>query len=217
MGVEKRFPAQIHRGRDISRQDLNKLFLYNKQIDALLYAYLQDMSVPVQVGQEETGKKIYQTRVWKSELPTQQQICKRIRVGSRMTLRNRMKILLSLGYVREQSQYYVLLNPENAFVHIPLQTLAFLIDACSSQAIKVYIYLGQGNKMKEKEGRKYDFTKDELIQAVKISKTGGGQYSRLDNILNCLINNGLIELKPFFDGKMPKIKLINFSFYYKKN
>lgn len=215
--IEKQFPGQVHRGKDIPKSELNKLFLYNKKIDALLYAYLQDLSVPVEVGVKKDGKKEYQTRVWKEELPKQQEICKKVRIGSRVTLKSRLKLLIDNGFLREQNQYYVLLNPEKQFFKIPLNTLKFLIDACSSDTIKIYIYLGQGYQMKKKEGRKYIFTKDELIQAIKISKTEGKQYEKIDNILDCLINNDLIKIGIALDGKIRRLKIEEFNYDYKKN
>ena len=215
--LQKHFPGQVHRGKDIPKSELNKLFLYNKKIDALLYAYLQDLSVPVEVGADENGKKIYQTRVWKEELPKQQEICKKVRIGSRVTLRSRLNLLIEYGFLKEQDQYYLLLNPEKQFFRIPLDTLKFLVDACSSDTIKVYIYLGQGYQMKKKENRKYVFTKDELIQAIKISKTEGKQYEKIDNILDCLINNELIKIGIALDGKIRRLKVEEFNYTYKKN
>lgn len=215
--IEKHFPGQVHRGKDVVKSELNKLFLYNKKIDALLYAFLQDLSVPVEVGKDENGKKIIQTRVWKQELPKQQDICKKVRIGSRVTLRSRLNLLIENGFVQDYEQYYLLLNPEKQFFPCPLETLKFLIDACSSDTIKIYIYLGQGYQMKKLEHRKYFFTKDQLIQAIKIPKTQGKQYQKVDNILDCLRNNGLIETEITSNGKTRRFKLTEFNYHYKKN
>lgn len=213
MSVEKHFPAQVHRGNDIPKAELNKLFLYNKKVDALLYAYLQDLSTPVQFEDERKP----QTRVWKDQLPSQEQICKKVRIGSRVTLRTRLKALMDGGFIREEEQYYVLLNPEASFLPIPLETLKFLIDACSSDTIKIYIYLGQGYKMKKAEGGKYIFTKDQLIEAIKIPKTEGKQYQKIDNILDCLRNNELIKTEVTKNGKVRRLRLVEFNFSYRKN
>lgn len=215
--LQKHFPGQVHRGKDIPKSELNKLFLYNKKIDALLYAYLQDLSVPVEVGVREDGRKIYETRVWKQELPKQDQICKKVRIGSRVTLKSRLNLLKEYNFLEEYDEYYLLLNPEKQFFKIPLDTLKFLIDACSSDTIKIYIYLGQGYQMKKKQNRKYIFTKDELIQAIKIPKTEGKQYQKIDNILDCLINNGLIKIGTAIDGKVRRLKVEEFNYDYKKN
>ena len=44
--------------------------------------------------------------------------------------------MIDAGYIREGEEdgeeYYVLLNPESSYIHIPLNTLKFLIDSCSS-------------------------------------------------------------------------------------
>lgn len=216
--IQKHFPGQVHRGKDIAKSELNKLFLYNKKIDALLYAYLQDLSVPVEVGKDEvTGKKINQTRVWKQVLPKQEQICKKVRIGSRVTLRTRLNTLIENGFVKEYDEYYLLLNPEKQFFPIPLETLKFLIDACSSDTIKIYIYLGQGYQMKKKQGRKYIFTKEQLIEAIGIPKTKGRQYEKIDNILDCLINNELIKVEVVPNGKVRRLKVSEFNYHYKKN
>lgn len=215
--IEKHFPAEIHRGETIAKVELNKLFLYNKKIDALLFAFLQDLSVPVEVGKDESGKKIYETRVWKQELPSQEKICKKVRIGSRVTLRSRLRVLEERGYIKDCDEYYLLLNPEKQFLPVPLETLKFLIDACSSQTIKTYIYLGQSFKMKQAERRKYIFTKDQIIQAIKVPKTQGKQYQKIDNILDCLRNNGLIKTEIVANKKTKRIKLVEFNYHYKKN
>lgn len=207
----KRFPAEIHRGKDENIMQLKKLFLYNKKIDALLYAFLQQKSVPVQL---DDGT--YETRVYKEQIPTQDDLCRIIRVGSRVTLRNRMSLLKENGFLEEYKEYYVLKNPEKAFLHIPIDTLKFLIDACSSETIKTYIYLVQSFKYAETERRKYLFTKEQIMRVVGISVSKVG-YEKINNILDCLINNQLVVLQDAYFGKSPRIKISSVNLYHKKN
>lgn len=214
--LQKHFPAEVHRTNQ--KEIVQKLFLYNKKIDALLYAYFQDMSVPVQVGQDLNGKKIYQTRVWKSDLPSDEKVGQICRM-SRSSVIRKKKILKEEGFLEEYDQYWVILNPENSFFPIPLDTVKFFIDTATSNVIKTYIYLGQGDKYTmSKFGRKYQFTKQEIMKAVKISTTNKSGYQEIDNILNCLSNNGLIKIESFYKGKVPMKRLVQFnSIFIKSN
>lgn len=218
--IEKHFPSQVHRGQKKGSPVIKDLFLYNKKLDALLYAYLQERSVPVEVGIDQNGKRINQTRVWKSELPIQKKICQSIRISSTKTYRNRLQALQNYGYLKQTDEYFVLLNPQKTYLPIPLETLKFLIDATNSEVIKVYIYLGQGHRMAIQQHRKYIFTKKQLINAISIHEEKGkeskSQYEVLDNILICLKNNGLIDYEDFQSGKVTRMRLIDFNLNYTK-
>lgn len=213
--LSKHFPAEVHRSNQ--KELVQKLFLYNKKIDALLYAYYQDMSVPVQVDQDQNGKKRYQTRVWKSDLPSDEKVGQICRM-SRSSVIRKKKILKEEGFLEEHEDYWVILNPQTAFFPIPLDTVKFFIDTATSNVIKAYIYLGQGDKYtREKYCRPYQFTKQEIMKAIKISTTNKSGYQEIDNILNCLTNNGLIKIESFYKGKIPMKRLVEFNRYFIKS
>lgn len=207
--LQKHFPAEIHRERTVSMNKVQDLFLYNKKIDALLYAYFQDMSVPIEVGQEN-GKKIYQTRVWKSQLPSDEKIGQICRM-SRSTVIRKKKVLKEEGFLEEYDEYWIVKNPEQAFFPVPLNTIKFFLDTASSNVVKTYIYLGQGYKYAASERRKYLFTKEQIMKVIKVSTTNKSGYEQMDNILNCLINNGFIKIQEFYNGRIPMKKLIQFN------
>ena len=90
--INKEYPTTIHRGVDKvqlknKKSDINQLFLYNKHIDALIYSYFLDQSYPVKNDNGQT-----QTRVWKSQIPSQEEIAKICRM-SKSTYCRKLKVL----------------------------------------------------------------------------------------------------------------------------
>lgn len=215
--IDKQYPATIHRGAtDVElknkRSDINQLFLYDKNIDALIYTYFLDVSCPVK---NDEGKM--QTRVWKTQIPSQDEIAKICRI-SKSTLCRKMKILKDRGYIVDFDEYYLIQNPESSFIRIPLDTIKFFIDACNSNVIKVYLYLAQGDKMAKSEGRPcYNFTREEIMKVIKLSPTNKESRVTMTNILDCLQNNGLIKVQNGFRGQKPIKKLVQLNLLYKKN
>ena len=196
--VEKRFPATVAIDDDVTT------FLHDKKINAELYAYLQSKSYP------DDNKR---TIVKKSDLDKQDEICKIIGIHSRSTLRSHLVYLIKVGYVvdeKDAKQYY-LPDLEQIYLLIPLDTLHFIQDTVKEAVYKVYIYLGQ--RWKYKPG--YTFTQEEIAQHLGLSLAGNETVRR--QIKNCLIalqNNGLIDFEQFYEGKIPKYKLLNWSFHY---
>lgn len=215
--IKKQYPATIHRGVDKvelknKKSDINQLFLYNKNIDALIYTYFLDKSRPVKNQQGEQ-----QTRVWKTQLPNQEEIAKVCRI-SKSTYCRKLKILKDEGFIVDYEEYYLVKNPENAFIHIPLETIKFFIDSCNSNVIKTYLYLAQGDKLAKKEGKPYyNFTREEIMNVIKLSPTNKEGRTTMTNILDCLQNNGLIKIKDGFRGQKPIKQLIEFNLVYKKS
>lgn len=215
--INKEYPTTIHRGVDKvqlknKKSDINQLFLYNKHIDALIYSYFLDQSYPVE---NDNGQK--QTRVWKSQIPSQEEIAKICRM-SKSTYCRKLKVLKDEGYIVDYQEYYLIKNPESAFVHIPLETIKFFVDACNSNVIKTYLYLVQGDKLAKKNGQPcYNFTREEIMNVIKLSPTNKESRLTMTNILDCLQNNGLIKIQDGFRGQKPIKKLIEINLTYKKN
>ena len=215
--INKQYPATIHRGAtDVElknkKSDINQLFLYDKNIDALVYTYFLDVSCPVKNDDGEM-----QTRVWKQEIPNQEEIARICRI-SKSTFCRKLKVLKDKGYIIDYDEYYLIRNPENSFIHIPLDTIKFFIDACNSNVIKVYLYLAQGDKLAKANGRShYNFTREEIMKVIKLSPTNKQSRITMTNILDCLENNGLIKVQDGFKGQKPIKKLIQLNLLYKKN
>ena len=215
--INKYYPATIHRGAsDVElknkKSDINQLFLYNKNIDALIYTYFLDNSYPITNDQ---GQK--QTRVWKSQIPNQDEIAKICRM-SKSTYCRKLKVLKDEGFIVDYDQYYLIRNPQPSYIRIPLQTLKFFIDTCNSNVIKTYLYLAQGDKLAKKQGKPYyNFTRQEIMKVIKLSPTNKQSRIMMTNILDCLINNGLIKTQNGYRGKKPIKKLIEINLVYKKN
>lgn len=44
-----------------------------------------------------------------------------------------------------------------------------------------------------------------------------GAYTKINNILDSLKNNGLIEVETFWDGKSERMRLVKFSYHHKSS
>lgn len=214
---EKPYPAQVHRGvSDVElknkKSDINKLFLYNKDIDALIYTYFLEKSCPVK---NDNGQM--QTRVWKTQIPNQDEIAKICRI-SKSTYCRKLKILKENQFILDYPEYYLIKKkPESSYLQLPLDTIKFFLDTYNSNTIKTYIYLAQGYKFAVLEnGRSYyTFTKQEIMKVIKISTTHKQSQEQMTHILDNLVNNGLIELgTDKFEGKrrLKTLKKVNWTY-----
>ena len=97
---------------------------------------------------------------------------------------------------------------------IPLDTMHFIKDTVREQVYKVYIYLGQ--RWKYKQG--YVFTEEEIAEHLGLKLDGNLVARRqIKNALIALQNNELIKYELFYEGKVPKHRLVDWSFKYKKD
>ncbi len=205
--IEKHFPA------DTSMEILT--FLNNKNIDGRLYAYLQSKSMPIMI--EKDGIKNYETRVDKFEIGSQSDFCKAVKIKSTKTLRKYLNILINTGYVQDMGQYYLLPKKETIFFKIPLETLRFIQNTIKEDVIKIYIYLGQRYKYASINNFKYSFTLKEIAEHLGLSINSQNSRVFIKDGLDALMNNGLIEFVSYYEGRIPKLRLINFSYDYKTN
>lgn len=169
--VSKRFPAQV--SMEV------KTFLNDKKINGELYAYFQSISY------SKDGKTV----VFKSSLPTQAEIGDKLGCSARTYQRHR-DYLLQQKYLIESGPVYILPNKEDVFFMIPLNTLKFLNDTLQEHVIKIYTYLGQRWKYK---GSEWNFTYDELIEHLGLSKKSERTVEKIKNALLCLKKLGLID------------------------
>ena len=200
--IEKHFPA------DTSMEMLT--FLNNKNIDGRLYAYLQSKSMPVKISD------YYETRVDKFELGTQGEFCEAIQIKSPKTLRKHLNTLIETGYLRNEKDYYVLIQKEDIFFKMPLDTLRFIQNTIKEDVIKIYIYLGQRYKFAASQGTKYSFSIKEIVEHLGLSLNDKNRNFVKDG-LDALMNNELIKFVSYREGKAPRLRLVDFSYEYKTN
>jgi len=199
--VEKRFPATV-----AISDNMGTTFLHDKKIDAELYAYLQSHSYP-----DADNRTI----VKKSDLDTLEKIGLKICIKSRHTVSAHLNYLIETGYVideKEKGQYY-LPNIEDIYMMLPLDTIVFINDTVKENVIKTYIYLGQRWKWK---GSEYTFTLEEIAQHLGVNIKSKDTYRSINNYLIALRNFELIDYVQFYEGKVPKHRLLNWSINYKK-
>lgn len=184
-------------------------FLTDKKVDAELYALLMQYSYGGKKGQEEG-----ETKVYKSDLPTQVEMCKKLGIKSRTTYRTHLNYLIEQEYVIDKGEYYLIdTYKENIFLKIDVDTIAFLNDTVKESVWKAYLYLGQRWAWKRNE---FVFDLEDLaIHIGKKINNNDSVYKELNNILQCLENNGLIRVVSFYDGKVPRKRLVDFSFHHK--
>lgn len=192
--IEKRFPATVA----LNEQN----FLNDHKIDGELYALLMQYSYGVNK----------QTRVYKSDLPSQNEMCKILGIGTTKTLRAHRDYLIKRGYLIEYDTYYEIPKKESVYFMIPLKTLQYMNDTLKEQVIKIYIYLGQRWKYKQD----YCFTIKEIGEHIGLRVEGNGRhYVTINNALDALKCLGFINYEDCYENigniPIPKKKLTMFK------
>lgn len=149
-------------------------------------------------------------------------------VISEATIRNTIKLYKIIGIITEEKiidkyerlvDVYVLKQDFKRFQYIKTDTLKYLVDTANINVIKVYTYLLNKFIYKKNSNEKYSFTKKELCKSIGYSYRNDN-ISKINNILTCLKNNGLIEYSQsyYYNGKVPIPILIldNVNEDYKK-
>lgn len=185
-------------------------FLTDKKVDAELYAILMQYSIGLKADQSETGRA--ETVVYKDALPCVKDLCATLG-KSRNTYKAHLKYLIDQGYVVEHPAYYLIdTRKENIYLSINTNTIKFLNDTVKEPVWKVYLYLGQRWKWKQQN---YVFTVEEICEHIGRKANGHSEaYAYVNNILTALVNNGLIEIAKFYDGKAPRYRLKNFKYHH---
>lgn len=163
MAIEKRFPS------DFRDQTDTKTMLSDTKVDMQLYNLLQCNSMPYPI-KDESGKVIdYETRVYKKDIPTQEEIAETLGVSLR-TIKTRWKYLFNPSttnkfcpYLEKRRDkngiYYIILNKEKNYIKVPLEICNYLNHGYSSLAIRIYNYLfARDNYIKYLGGGHYIFT-----------------------------------------------------------
>ena len=92
------------------------------------------------------------------------------------------------------------------YFKIPQDLLSFFIDTVKEPVIKTYIYLGQRNNYKPKQ---YVFTFKEICEHLGLYYQRNSEI--IKNYLFILEQLELIKIVKFYEGKTPKMRLVNFS------
>lgn len=66
-------------------------------------------------------------------------------------------------------------------------------------------------------GYKYAFTIKEIMEHLGLSVNSESSRTFVKDGLDVLMNNGLIKFVPFHEGRVPKLRLVDFSYEYKTN
>lgn len=178
-----------------------KTFLNDPKINGELYAYLLSISFGIK---DEAGNGI--TYVSKSDCPSLTKIGEKIH-KCRQTTAKHFDYLIKKGYLINQEDKYIIINPEDYFFKIPLDTLQYLIDTVKEEVIKIYIYLGTKYSYKPKE---YIFTNKELCEHLGLQYRNNS--TRITNILDILKKVGLIDFIVVLDeNQRPYMKLTYFT------
>jgi DNA-binding transcriptional ArsR family regulator len=139
-------------------------------------------------------------------LPSQKEIAEKIFGVSRNTLVNHLKYLKDQGFIIDGGDYYILPNKEDIFFPIPLDLVTFFIDTLKEPVVKTYIYLGQRFNYKPRE---YVFTEKEIAEHIGMDYNNNSK--RIAHYLLVLKELKLIDFVCYYEGSIPKKKLIAFS------
>ena len=121
------------------------------------------------------------------------------------TLTRINKLLLESGFIQKTKKngkaVFILPNTTD-FVWVKYETLRFLVNACTPGCIKTYAYLKRWFQYKQSRKEEFWFTKKELLSVLGLHSSVSPDYTRINDILNTLTNNGLIETElRYFKGE----------------
>ena len=150
-------------------------FMKDKKIYANAWAYLQTISYLSKDKQRFVYKAHFTLKEMHESIATEE---KGKLTPSLSTVKNVWGLYKKLGFVKEGKiedlsgnnvDVYILSQDFSIFQPIPLQTLSFLVNVANSNVIKVYAYLLNKYKWKQKENQWYSFTIKELLSAIGYS------------------------------------------------
>lgn len=200
---EKHFPSDptLYKEKD------KVTFLTDKKVDAELYGILMEYSYG--------DKELKETIIYKSSLPTQQKMCEMLNIGSRNTYKKHLNYLIEQEYLIDKGLYYIVnKKKENIYLKIDTDTIRFLNNTVKEPVWKAYIYLGQRWNWKHQD---FIFDLEDLGKHIgKKINNHSKIYMELNDILQCLENNGLIKVIEFYDGKYRKKRLVEFNYHHNK-
>lgn len=175
-------------------------FLEDKKLNDIIYGFFQTHSYLT------TDKKRY---CWKQEVSAGKILdyFKEIEtsidnIPKERTIRDMAKLftncgVLSEGEINNKKVYFLPDLKGGEYVYIKTETLKFLVNTANSNVIKIYAFLKKKQQQHHDFNFKepYRFSKSKLLEVIGYCGNGthGDSLKKIDDILNCLINNGLIK------------------------
>lgn len=190
---------------------MEEKFMTNKKMNDLLYGYLQSISYIT----KEKKRFVYKKDFNQSTIAAMLQV-------SLSTVKRYFKNLKDFGFIIDGSTedlkggtVPVLFFAENFKLYqlVPNSTIEFLLHTAKGDVIKVYSYLLNKYQWKVESNDLYVFNKKELLSAIGINVSNNKeQYDKINDILLCLFNNGLIDYVEFYEQNKqckptPKLRL----------
>lgn len=199
--------------KDTRRIPTGENIMDDKRYNDLIYAYMQSVSNRVPEKEDRY--------VWKNNFK-KKEVAKILKINFR-TFQRKFNHLIDNGYVIETEDTYELPKISKWNFYIPLDTLRYLINSANEDVITVYAYLGQMKKSIDEENKRTGenkrayFTESKLLMFMgyKINRNINGEviempsnnskdWSKINDIITCLKNNGLLECKEekeLYNGK----------------
>ena len=115
---------------------------------------------------------------------------------SRQTLSTRLKYLITVGLIEEDSQYYIMPIASEHFFDIEEETFKQLVASAHKNLIRVYICLLGWHKFCQKKGTRYQFSIDSLNKELKISVNTNNR-AKTTYIIDTLERLGLIKVSDY--------------------
>lgn len=184
---------------------------YNNKVDDKIYTYLICLS---------SGDSEKNTVIFKKDMPTNKQIAEALGMTQRK-VNIGMKHLKELNLIEYNERKEIVIIRQENFKLIPLNLLCYLAKL-PKNTVKIFTYLLNKYEWYGKNGRNYNFTIKELIEATgRVATRKKEVYEEITNILNLLHESKLINIsKNFFKAENSKIGqterfiLNNVSFIY---
>lgn len=188
---------------------LTKDFMKDKKTNDIVWGYLQINSYKT----KDNKRIVYKTKAKAEDIYNYINRDKEKPVISLSTIRNTIKLYKTIGIITEDKvldnynrlvDVYLLKQDFKRFQFVKTSTLKYLVDTANVNVIKVYTYLLNKFIYKKNSNEKYSFTKKELCIAIGYSYRKES-IDKLNNILTCLKNNGLIDYSQsyYYNGKVP--------------
>lgn len=179
-----------------------KLFLGDKKMNDIVYGFFQSHSY---INKLDTGE--IQRYCWKSDVSAKkieeylQQQDTTEKIPTSRTITNVINLFVSAGLLEPislQGKKAFLLPDLNGgeYIYIKTETLRFLTNTCKANVIKTYSFLKKKYQqhIDLQYTESYKFSKKKILEILGYSATNGSNYTIVTDILNCLVNNGLIEI-----------------------
>lgn len=195
----------------------NEDFMADKKKSDLLYGFYLDHSYITE------DKRRY---CWKMKV-TPKEILQYFRdkdeVFSERKIRDTVKLFIGAGLLVEgirdgKKIYYITDLEPGEYVFIKVPTLRYLVDTATQNVIKVYAYLKKRWEQHIDFNFKdnYCFSKKELLEVIGYSVANAGKEGKIiSHILDCLVNNELIQYRKITKQGVPYLELLAVNEDYK--